>query len=130
VGSTFVHQLLDATGAKPPETVRAYLLNREIFGFVDLWKAIETLDNVVPDAVQSAMLIDTSRLIIRGTTWFLRSRRLSDDMAATIGTSPRKSRPSQSGCCGCWIQASGRASKRVSPNTLPKASPPNWLRGR
>ena len=84
VGSTFVHQLLDATGAKPPETVRAYLLNREIFGFVDLWKAIETLDNVVPDAVQSAMLIDTSRLIIRGTTWFLRSRRLSDDMAATI----------------------------------------------
>ena len=30
------------------------------------------------------MLIDTSRLIERGTTWFLRSRRLSDDMAATI----------------------------------------------
>ena len=30
------------------------------------------------------MLIDSSRLIERGTTWFLRSRRLSDDMAATI----------------------------------------------
>jgi len=85
VGSTFVHRLLEATGAKAPEIVRAYLLNREVFGFVDLWMAIETLDNVVDDAVQSSMLIDTRRLIDRGTTWFLRSRRLSEDMAATIG---------------------------------------------
>jgi glutamate dehydrogenase len=30
------------------------------------------------------MLIDSSRLIERGTMWFLRSRRLTDDMAATI----------------------------------------------
>ncbi|HKE42136.1 MAG TPA: NAD-glutamate dehydrogenase [Casimicrobiaceae bacterium] len=84
VGSTFVHQLMEATGAKPPEIVRAYLLNREVFGFVDLWQAIEALDNIVADAVQSSMLIDTRRLIVRGTTWFLRSRRLSEDMAATI----------------------------------------------
>jgi glutamate dehydrogenase len=84
VGSTFVHRLLEATGARPAEIVRAYLLNREIFGFVDLWRAIEALDNVVGDAVQSAMLIDTSRLIDRGTMWFLRSRRLAEDMAATI----------------------------------------------
>ncbi|HEV8256826.1 MAG TPA: NAD-glutamate dehydrogenase, partial [Casimicrobiaceae bacterium] len=84
VGSTFVHQLLETTGAKPYEIVRAYLLNREIFGFVELWKAIEALDNEVDDAVQSAMLLDTSRLIVRGTTWFLRSRRLAEDMAGTI----------------------------------------------
>jgi glutamate dehydrogenase len=84
VGSTFVHRLLEATGAKPHEIVRAYLLNREIFGFVDLWKAIEALDSVVSEAVQSSMLIDTHRLIVRGTTWFLRSRRLTEDMAATI----------------------------------------------
>ena len=84
VGSTFVHQLLETTGAKPHEIVRAYLLNREIFGFVDLWMAIEALDNTVDDATQSAMLLDTSSLIVRGTTWFLRSRRLAEDMAATI----------------------------------------------
>ncbi len=84
VGSTFVHRLKETTGAKPDEIVRAYLLNREIFGFVELWKAIEALDNKVDDAVQSAMLIDTARLIDRGTIWFLRSRRLNDDMAATI----------------------------------------------
>jgi glutamate dehydrogenase len=84
VGSTYVHRLSETTGAQPHEIVRAYLLSREIFSFVPLWQAIEALDNVVDDAVQSRMLIDTSRQQERGTTWFLRSRRLSEDMAATI----------------------------------------------
>jgi glutamate dehydrogenase len=84
VGSTFVHRLMETTGAKPHEIVRAFLLNREIFGFVSLWKAIEALDNKVDDAVQAAMLIDASRLIDRGTMWFLRSRRLTEGMAETI----------------------------------------------
>ncbi len=84
VGSTFVHRLVETTGASPAEVVRAYLLTREVFGFVSLWQAIEGLDNRVPDAVQSEMLIESGRTIVRGTTWFLRSRRLADEMAATI----------------------------------------------
>jgi len=84
VGSTFVHRLCETTGAKAHEVVRAYLLAREIFGLVPLWIAIESLDNKVDDAVQSAMLIDTSGQLERATVWFLRSRRLADDMAATI----------------------------------------------
>jgi glutamate dehydrogenase len=84
VGSTYVHRLSETTGMRPHEVVRAYLLSREIFGFVPLWQAIEALDNVVADAVQSTMLIDTSRQLERGTTWFLRSRRLTEGMASTI----------------------------------------------
>jgi len=84
VGSTYVHRLAETTGARPHEIVRAYLLSREIFSFVPLWQAIEALDNAVDDAVQSTMLIDSSRQQERGTTWFLRSRWLSEDMAATI----------------------------------------------
>ena len=84
VGSTFVHRLMETTGSKLDEIVRAYLLNREVFGFVTLWQLIEAQDNEIDDAVQSAMLIDTARLIDRGTMWFLRSRRLGDDMATTI----------------------------------------------
>jgi glutamate dehydrogenase len=84
VGSTFVHRLMETSGAKPHEIVRAYLLTREIFGFVTLWQDVEALDNKVDDAVQMQMLIDASRLLERGTMWFLRSRRLSDDMAATM----------------------------------------------
>ncbi|MEP6678164.1 MAG: NAD-glutamate dehydrogenase, partial [Betaproteobacteria bacterium] len=84
IGSTLVHRLMETTGAKADEIVRAYLLTREIFGFVPMWQSIEALDNAVDDAVQSALLIDSSNLLERGTTWFLRSRRLTDDMAATI----------------------------------------------
>jgi glutamate dehydrogenase len=84
VGSTFVHRLSESTGARPHEVVRAYLLAREIFGFVALWQSIEALDSRVDDAVQAKMLIETSDQMERGTAWFLRSRRLADDMAATI----------------------------------------------
>jgi glutamate dehydrogenase len=76
--------LSETTGARTHEIVRAYLLSREVFGLVPLWMAIEELDNKVDDAVQSTMLIDTSAQLERGTTWFLRSRRLADDMGATI----------------------------------------------
>ncbi|HUG26031.1 NAD-glutamate dehydrogenase, partial [Piscinibacter sp.] len=84
VGSTFVHRLCETTGARAFEVVRAYLMSREIFGMVPLWLAIEALDNQVADEVQSQMLIDTSRQLERGTKWFLRSRRLNEDIAATI----------------------------------------------
>src|ERR1700681_2697816 len=60
VGSTFVHRLLETTGGKPHEVVRAYLLNREIFGFVTLWQQIEALNSKVAHGVQSALPLHTS----------------------------------------------------------------------
>jgi glutamate dehydrogenase len=108
VGSTFVHRLLEATGAQPHEIVRAYLLSREVFGFVALWKAIDTLDNRVDDALQAAMLIDMSRELERGTTWFLRSRRLAEDMAATIAHFAPRVEALAAGLPGL-LDASGRA---------------------
>ena len=48
VGATFVHRLMETTGATPPQVVRAYLLTREVFGLVPTWQSIEALDNVVP----------------------------------------------------------------------------------
>ncbi|MCG6951265.1 MAG: NAD-glutamate dehydrogenase [Betaproteobacteria bacterium] len=84
VGSTFVHRFVDSTGATPAAVVRAFLLQREIFGLVPQWQAIEALDNQVPDEVQAEMLILAGRLIVRATGWLLRSPRLEEDMAATI----------------------------------------------
>ncbi|MDM0112017.1 NAD-glutamate dehydrogenase [Variovorax sp. J22R133] len=84
VGSTLVHRLVETTGARAFEVVRAYLMSREIFGMVPLWLAIDAFDNKVDDAVQSSLLIDTSRQLERATKWFLRSRRLNEDMQATI----------------------------------------------
>ena len=84
VGATFVHRLMETTGATPPQIVRAYLLTREISGLVPIWQAIEALDNVVPDELQSKMLIEIGRRTVRATIWFLRSRRLAEPMVGTI----------------------------------------------
>ncbi len=64
--------------------VRAYLLTREVFDFEPFWQAVEALDNKVPDAVQSGMLIASERLMMRATLWFLRYRNLKDDIAKTV----------------------------------------------
>ncbi|SFN03605.1 NAD-glutamate dehydrogenase [Variovorax sp. OV329] len=84
VGSTLVHRLVETTGARAFEVVRAYLMSREIFGMVPLWTAVDALDNRVDDVVQSKLLIDTSRQLERATKWFLRSRRLAEDMQSVI----------------------------------------------
>ncbi|HJV72468.1 NAD-glutamate dehydrogenase [Ideonella sp.] len=84
VGSTFVHRLADMTGAKPAQVVRAYLCTREVMGHVALWQQVEALDNLVPDAVQSEMLIEEGWLTARATTWFLRYKRLAEPMEQTF----------------------------------------------
>jgi glutamate dehydrogenase len=83
-GSTFVHRMQEETGARAPDVVRAYLLTREIFDFVSFWKALEALDNKVPHAVQSDMLVESERLMVHATLWFLRYRNLQDDIAKTV----------------------------------------------
>ncbi|HEY3074966.1 MAG TPA: NAD-glutamate dehydrogenase [Burkholderiales bacterium] len=84
VGSTFVHRMQEETGAGAPDVVRAYLIVREAFGMVDLWRATEALDYQVPDRVQTAMVIDAGRLIVRATLWFLRHRGHLADLTRSI----------------------------------------------
>src|SRR2546426_3967860 len=84
VGSTFVHRLQDETGAAAPDVVRAYLITREVFGLVPLWQAVEALDYKVPDRIQTAMVIDAGRLILRATLWFLRNRAHLADLSRSI----------------------------------------------
>src|SRR5438093_7483694 len=84
VGSTFVHRMQEETGAAAPDVVRAYLIVREVFGMVDLWRATEALDYKVPDRIQTAMVIDAGRLIVRATLWFLRNRAHLADLSPSI----------------------------------------------
>ena len=84
VGPTFVFQLAEQTGATPAQVVRGYLLTRESFGCVKLWQDIEALDNQVPDEVQTEMILEWRRLVLRATTWFLRSRRLADSTEKAV----------------------------------------------
>ena len=84
VGPSFVYRVCESIGARPHEVVRAYLLAREVFGLVQLWVDIEALEGQIEDEVQGAMLIELSHHLERGTTWFLRSASLSDEMGHTI----------------------------------------------
>src|SRR5690606_2159155 len=74
VGSTFVSRLQGEVGVSAPDIVRAYMAAREVFGLVHTWREIEALDNKVEDAVQTAMIMDTGRIIQRGTLRFHRQR--------------------------------------------------------
>ncbi len=73
-GSVFVHRMREETGASAAEVVRCFILAREVFRVGDLWTQIDALDNKVPAATQSEMLIDAGRLVLRATLWFLRRR--------------------------------------------------------
>ncbi|NMG75371.1 NAD-glutamate dehydrogenase [Aromatoleum diolicum] len=83
VGPSFVSRLQGEVGASAPDIVRAYMATREVFGLVPTWRAIEALDNLVEDAVQTAMILDCGRLVQRGTLWFLRHREWLTDLQAT-----------------------------------------------
>jgi glutamate dehydrogenase len=72
VGLTFVHEVKEKTGMPAEDIARAYMIGCAIFGVSDLWQQIEALDNKIPAAAQSAMLIECGRLIERETVWFLR----------------------------------------------------------
>ena len=84
VGSTFVHRMREETGARTDEVVRAYLVTREAFSMVPFWRQVEALDPRIADSVQSAMLLDSGRMIVRVTLWLLRSSKYLADIAAAI----------------------------------------------
>jgi glutamate dehydrogenase len=73
-GSVFIHRMRTETGATSPEVLRCFILTRDVYRVADTWLSIDKLDNIVPAATQSEMLIDVGRLVLRGTLWFLRRR--------------------------------------------------------
>ncbi|MFD1626168.1 NAD-glutamate dehydrogenase, partial [Azospirillum griseum] len=71
VGPTFVRDMMDKTGLAPADVARAYAITRDVFGLNTLWDVIDRLDNAVPAATQTALVLDTLRLTERSVAWFL-----------------------------------------------------------
>ncbi|MEP7283457.1 MAG: NAD-glutamate dehydrogenase domain-containing protein, partial [Rubrivivax sp.] len=118
VGVTFVHRMMEASGATPAQIIRAYLLARETFGHVETWQGIEALDNRVADEVQAQMLTGLDMLTLRATRWFLRSKRLPDPMAQTIV----RARP---GVYSLWARLLDERNAAVRGRVLASAQP--WI---
>ena len=83
-GTTFVHRAIEETSADIAEITRAYSVVREVFGLVELWTALEALDNKVPTDAQHAGYQEIRRLIDRATRWFVDVRYPLSDLSAEI----------------------------------------------
>ncbi|MCL6537034.1 MAG: NAD-glutamate dehydrogenase [Acidothermus sp.] len=73
-GVSFVHRMLEETGATVGDVVRAHIAVRQIFGVDDLWRRVEDLDRVVPSAVQLRLFVGLRQGLERAVRWVLRSR--------------------------------------------------------
>ncbi len=72
VGPAFLHKMMEETGRNPGDVARAYTIARDAFDLETLWHAIEGLDNRVPAAIQTTMMLEIAGLVERSTLWLLR----------------------------------------------------------
>lgn len=84
MGITFMHQMVDETGAPTSVIMRAFVASYEIFHMQDFMAEIESLDFKVDPDIQYELTHAITRLVRRGARWFLRNRRKSLDIQATI----------------------------------------------
>ncbi|GAB3962549.1 hypothetical protein GCM10027615_00830 [Plantactinospora veratri] len=81
-GISFIYRVVEETGATPADVIRAYVVVREVFGLREIWADIEALDNRVPTEVQTAVYLDTRRLLDRAVRWLVTNRRSPIDVPA------------------------------------------------
>ena len=83
-GISFVYRLAEETGANAADIVRAYLVAREVFDMEWVWTSIESLDNEASAQSQTAMLLESRRLVERATRWLLRHCPRPLDIGAAV----------------------------------------------
>jgi glutamate dehydrogenase len=86
VGPTFVNDLRTRTGCSESDIARAYTVTRDAFALRDLWAGIEALDAKVPARLQTAMIIESGKLVERATLWFVQNRSHPIDVAAAMAS--------------------------------------------
>ncbi|MEZ5525625.1 MAG: NAD-glutamate dehydrogenase [Pseudomonadales bacterium] len=74
MGITYVHRMMEATGATAGQVVQAYTAARQIFGMLPLWKSVEALDYKVPAALQIRMMKRIMRMVRHASRWLLQQR--------------------------------------------------------
>ncbi len=79
---TFVKEMMEKTGMGPADVARGYAIVRDSFGLRSLWTGIEDLDNIVPAALQTSLILETVQLMERAVAWFLTSCAQPLDIAA------------------------------------------------
>jgi glutamate dehydrogenase len=73
-GVSYAFRLAEEMNASATDAVRAFTAVTAIFDLKDLWRRIQTLDNVVPTEVADHMTLETRRLLDRASRWLLSNR--------------------------------------------------------
>ncbi len=84
VRPTFPWQMCDETGKTYADVARAFIIIRDSFDLRTIWAEIEALDNKLPAAVQTEMMIAVAHLLERAILWLLRSGYEKLDVAANV----------------------------------------------
>ncbi|MER7399929.1 NAD-glutamate dehydrogenase [Streptomyces sp. NPDC000151] len=83
-GTSFLHRMVEETGASLEEVVRAHTAARAIFNLGEVWDDVEALDNKVTAEVQTRIRLHSRRLVERGTRWLLNNRPQPLELSGTI----------------------------------------------
>ncbi|GGQ38613.1 NAD-glutamate dehydrogenase [Couchioplanes azureus] len=83
-GTSFVFRAMEESGASAADVIRAYVVIRDVYGLQELWDAAERLDNEVPTSAQTAVYLETRRLLDRAVRWLVSNRRSPIDVAGEI----------------------------------------------
>ncbi len=71
VGIHFVMRMTERSGRSAADVTQAYLLAREAFDLLGLWREIRLLDNKVPTGAQTNMRLAINQILRRVVPWFL-----------------------------------------------------------
>ncbi|MEV4517505.1 NAD-glutamate dehydrogenase [Dactylosporangium sp. NPDC049525] len=83
-GTSFFHRASEETGAGAADILRASVVTRDVYGLSELSRAVESLDNQVPTEAQTAVDLETRRLLDRAVRWLVSNRRLPIDVPGEI----------------------------------------------
>lgn len=84
VGSGFVNDIYERTGASDSEVSRAYLVARELFSLESLWADIEALDTAQSSPSHVGLMLVSREITERVTLWLLRHRPSPIDISSTV----------------------------------------------
>ncbi|MDB5363025.1 MAG: NAD-glutamate dehydrogenase, partial [Rhodospirillales bacterium] len=73
LGPSFVSEMQAKTGRSTEDVTRAYRITRVVFDLPSLWRSIEVLDNIIPAATQTKLLLAVRTVAEQAARWFLQS---------------------------------------------------------
>ncbi len=81
-GMSFVHRLVENSGADAALVARTFIAAKESFGLSDLWQEVHQLDNRIESDVQLSLYGAIRQFLMQRTLWFLRYRVADGDGVA------------------------------------------------